>query len=624
MKKVVNFFKKIAISFKNMFLRLISPKQMKRDLSILEEEALMSPGKIVIRNFFKNKLALTGLIGFSLMLLLIFGMSSIYPLDVLESSGIQRNVAPGYNYLSYPKALEREGVAQISTGNSFSVGLSDEGNVFVWGLNTKNVKAIPDAVREANIVTISTGSTHVVALTDTNELIMWGFNNHGQASLTEEQAATFSADPVKIAKAGDEYTVVVTQSGKLYVWGALKNRGLDRNYATPVVPIIRGEIQDITPGPSHVALLLTDGTIQIIGGRAGDTLRSITPEFSDGSLTFVKVVTTEYNGFALTDDGRLFAWGAEHTLMTNDYLPYNAKTEIKDIGAGRLHMVVLRNDNTIVTWGDNTYNQLNAPRRIAGAQKIFVSSFQNYAVDSNDRVHAWGHRGFIFGSDERGRDLFVRFVHGGRITMTVGAVAVLISVFIGVTVGLTAGFYGKWMDMLLMRFAEIISSFPFLPLVITLSAIIPASITQNQRLLMIMVILGVLSWPGLSRLVRGQLLSEREKDFVLAARATGIKEKNIITRHILPNIINIVIVSMTLGYAGTLLTEAGLSYLGFGVIPPRPSWGNMLTASQRIEVMDEYWWQWIFPGLGVIIAALSINLVGDGLREAMDPKANER
>ena len=208
--------------------------------------------------------------------------------------------------------------------------------------------------------------------------------------------------------------------------------------------------------------------------------------------------------------------------------------------------------------------------------------------------------------------------------MTVGAVAVLISTFIGVLVGLIAGFYGKWLDNFLMRFAEIISSFPFLPLAITLSDFVGRRMAENQRILMIMVILGIISWPGLARLVRGQILAEREKEFVLAARALGIKSKIVIIRHILPNVINLIIVSMTLSYAGSLLTEAGLSFLGFGVKPPSPSWGNMLTGAQRPEVIQFYWWRWVLPALAVLFTALSVNLVGDGLREAMDPRANEK
>ena len=200
----------------------------------------------------------------------------------------------------------------------------------------------------------------------------------------------------------------------------------------------------------------------------------------------------------------------------------------------------------------------------------------------------------------------------------------MISTFLGLLIGLIAGFYGKWVDNLLMRFAEVISSFPFLPLVITLSSFLQGKLTQTERLMMIMVILGLISWPGLARLIRGQILAEREKDFVLAARALGIRSNVIILRHILPNIINIVIVSMTLSYAGSLLTEAGLSFLGFGVVPPSPSWGNMLNGAQQSSVIQLYWWRWILPALCVLIAALSVNIVGDGLRDAMDPKANEK
>ncbi|NTW90410.1 MAG: ABC transporter permease, partial [Erysipelotrichaceae bacterium] len=215
-------------------------------------------------------------------------------------------------------------------------------------------------------------------------------------------------------------------------------------------------------------------------------------------------------------------------------------------------------------------------------------------------------------------------LHVGRVSMTVGAVAVMISTFIGLLIGLISGFYGNWVDNLLMRFAEVISSFPFLPLAITLSSFLQGYLTQTQKLMMIMIILGVISWPGLARLIRGQILAEREKDFVLAARALGIKSNVIILRHILPNIINIVIVSMTLSYAGSLLTEAGLSFLGFGVVPPSPSWGNMLNGAQQSSVIQLYWWRWILPAVCVLIAALSVNIVGDGLRDAMDPKANEK
>ena len=280
----------------------------------------------------------------------------------------------------------------------------------------------------------------------------------------------------------------------------------------------------------------------------------------------------------------------------------------------------------LYVWGSNKFNQSKIPSALQNTKVSYISAdfYQSYAADENGKLYSWGNNGFVLGSDEFGRDLAMRLLHGGRVSMTVGAVAVLISTFLGLLIGLIAGFYGKWVDNLLMRFAEVISSFPFLPLVITLSSFLQGKLTQTERLMMIMVILGLISWPGLARLIRGQILAEREKDFVLAARALGIRSNVIILRHILPNIINIVIVSMTLSYAGSLLTEAGLSFLGFGVVPPSPSWGNMLNGAQQSSVIQLYWWRWILPALCVLIAALSVNIVGDGLRDAMDPKANEK
>ena len=228
------------------------------------------------------------------------------------------------------------------------------------------------------------------------------------------------------------------------------------------------------------------------------------------------------------------------------------------------------------------------------------------------------------GTDDVGRDLFARLLSGGRVTLLIAFVSVIIQVFIGVVVGMISGFYGGTIDNLLQRFTEIVASFPFYPLIITLTVILPPDTSQNKRLLLIMVILGVLGWTGIARLVRGQILSEREKDYILAARALGLRENKIIANHILPNVLSIVIVQATLGYAGNLLTEAGLSFLGFGVKAPYPSWGNMLTNAQKTEVLQIYWWRWIYPALAVFLAAFTINLIGDALRDAMDPKAAER
>lgn len=336
-----------------------------------------------------------------------------------------------------------------------------------------------------------------------------------------------------------------------------------------------------------------------------------------------KIAGTTDNGIVLTSNNELLVWGSSSSPVNN--IPYEAKIgKIIDLQAGLFHVIVVKEDGQFVIWGQNELNQLKVPKKLTTVDKVYIGRFHTYAVDKDGKIFAWGNNGYIFGTDSQGRSLFHRILQGGKVSMTVGAIAVLISLVIGVSAGLIAGFYGGWIDNIIMRFSEVVNSFPFLPLAITLSSVIGYRMQSDQKMYLIMVILGVLSWPGLCRLVRGQILSEREKDFVTAARALGIKEKNIILRHILPNVINVIIVNTTLAYAGSLLTEAGLSFLGFGVVPPKPSWGNLLTGAQNLSVIKEYWWLWILPACFIVITALSINLIGDGLREAMDPKANER
>ncbi|MFI3231384.1 MAG: ABC transporter permease, partial [bacterium] len=145
-----------------------------------------------------------------------------------------------------------------------------------------------------------------------------------------------------------------------------------------------------------------------------------------------------------------------------------------------------------------------------------------------------------------------------------------------------------------------------------------------HRIMLIMVILGLLSWPGLARLTRAQILSEREKEFVIAAKAVGVKEANIIFKHIMPNVITVLIVNVTLSFASSMLTESSLSFIGFGVVEPNPTWGNMLNKAQDSQVIRTFWWQWVFPALALSFSTISINSIGDGLRDAIDPHSNDR
>jgi peptide/nickel transport system permease protein len=220
------------------------------------------------------------------------------------------------------------------------------------------------------------------------------------------------------------------------------------------------------------------------------------------------------------------------------------------------------------------------------------------------------------GTDELGRDVLARMAYGARISLKVGFVAVGIATSIGLLVGLFAGFYGGLTDAVLMRFVDIMLCFPTFFLILSVIAFLEPSIYN------IMLVIGVTGWMGVSRLVRAETLSIKERDFVAAARAQGAGDARIIFRHILPNTLAPVLVAATLGVAGAILTESALSFLGIGVQPPTPSWGNILTAGK--DNIEFAWWLSVYPGLAILFTVLGYNLLGEGIRDAVDPRLRGR
>ncbi|WP_314588792.1 oligopeptide ABC transporter permease [Paenibacillus terrigena] len=229
------------------------------------------------------------------------------------------------------------------------------------------------------------------------------------------------------------------------------------------------------------------------------------------------------------------------------------------------------------------------------------------------------------GTDKLGRDILLRMMLAGRISLTVGLVATGISVVIGATLGALAGYYRKGVDTFIMRVADIFMALPSFPILIILGAILSdLKVDANDRIYFLMLIIGVLGWTGLSRLVRGQILTLREMEFMQATDALGLRDRRKIFRHLMPNVVPIIIVSATLGVAGAILYESALSYLGIGVVPPTPSWGNMISAANNMIDFRKRPWLWIPPGLCILITVTAINLIGDGLRDALDPKMKNR
>jgi peptide/nickel transport system permease protein len=229
-----------------------------------------------------------------------------------------------------------------------------------------------------------------------------------------------------------------------------------------------------------------------------------------------------------------------------------------------------------------------------------------------------GVAGHILGTDENGRDLLARLMYGARISLTVALFAVIMEISIGTVLGAISGYYGGWIDFVIMRATDVVLSIPLLPLLLVLTAIVAG--TSNKASLnfgVIVLIIGGLSWPAVARLVRASFLSLREREFAEAAKALGNRDGRIIFRHLLPNAVAPIIVQATLEVANVIILESTLSFLGFGIQPPTASWGNMLANAQsNITVAP---WAAIFPGLCILITVLAINYLGDGLRDALDP-----
>jgi len=253
---------------------------------------------------------------------------------------------------------------------------------------------------------------------------------------------------------------------------------------------------------------------------------------------------------------------------------------------------------------------------------VLLAGFSPYDPEKSDigiklQAPSWEHP---FGTDPLGRDMLTRVLYGGRVSLRVGLMAMLITLVIGVPVGAVAGYFGGWVDNVLMRFTDTILSLPVLFVLILLGAIVRETdvpFVKENRVLTIAVVIGILSWMTTARLVRATFLTIREMDFVVAAHGIGASNPRTIVRHILPNAVGPIIVEATIEIGYAIMQEAGLSYLGYGIQPPTPSWGNLLSNAQAH--LTKHPWMAIFPGLMIFLTIISINYIGDGLRDAFDP-----
>ncbi len=606
-------------------------------------EQIESPSTMAFKAFFRRKLAVAALILLVSLFLFVFIGPYFFPMELTYTDPLQANMAPIYTLMEVPEGL-KDDVKVINGTSDFTVGVSNSNTFYMWGKTKNNLTNVdyskfPAEIQEGKVLTAAGGSDHIIAITTDGKIVGWGNSSTGQYGYKKVETDPYIQMPVEFIEGtidpnaveqlicGYQVTGLVLD-GRLYMWGNPNTMLSLKEFAAS---------EDFTSGVKKVAfsnyyaiVLMEDGTVT--GGTTLTFNRQSAYSSVDGKISNLKTyladkkvvdIAATNNCYALvTEDGGIIVFGAVE--YGENLIPeIGADEKFVTISGGTRHFVATTDKGLVYSWGHNDGGQ--AGFNGVEAARVFTGSKQTYLLNAEDEVtDKGGFKGYLMGTDDMGRDILTRIVHGGKMTMTIGAVAVIVSSIIAIIVGCLSGYFGGWVDMLLMRITEIFSSIPFLPFAMMLSYVIRTMpIGETTRIFIIMVMLGLLSWTGLARMIRGQVLAEREKEFVIAAQSMGVKESSIAFKHILPNVISIILVNMTLNFASCLLTESSLSYLGFGVQQPQPTWGNMLYGANNSIVIQNYWWQWVFPSIFLSLATISINVIGDALRDVLDPKSSQ-
>jgi len=570
-----------------------TPEAAREPLALDDEQRVkvLSPGMLVIKRFITNRLAIVGAVCIAFMFLFSFVGGWLMPYgedevfkeyvdmvkdyaSVTENTEFRYSVAPDKEFSSIAQAsfvlAVNRGETSFSARNQ-NYTLEQLGEKF-FVVHALQEVASAGSSRDGYIVSLVDGFTAPS-----------GFKAAFTKAITDK-SATFTVN-------GVEYTLL--QQKKFYY-----------AYITQIVATAGLDIFDYVSADTQPTFEFQyQAQLAMLDGRS--SFEAEGKRFAVEEIEGIYAISL-LNGGTETEYATISRY-IVNPISSDIFLTIEFKDKVK---------LAIEENQTDFTFNDGTSDKefiierKNTIWTIRSAARTLVT--KSYSSPSLEHP---------LGTDGNGMDILTRLMYGGRVSLLIGFIVVIIETLIGVILGGIAGYFGKWIDNLLMRLVDVFNSIPSTPLIIILGAMMDAMRIDPQiRMVYLMLILGLLGWPYIARLVRGQILSLREQEFMVAAEATGLSVNRRIFRHLVPNVIPQLIVVSTMSLGGVILIESVLSFLGLGVKYPFASWGNIINAVSNVFVMTNYWFVWIPAGFCILITVLGFNFIGDGLRDAFDPK----
>jgi peptide/nickel transport system permease protein len=558
---------------------------------------VLSPGMLVFKRFMRNKLAISGFVILIIMFAFAFlgglfspyGQSEVFKHDeeiMKEYATCMLNTDLRYTVrqgADFPEAAHAQMALAVTNGEGSFVY---NGKTFSLVKEGEDFYSIGDALEIAAVRTLA-GKFSVSAVESTGFVASEEFAAAAQEAVGN-RAVQFSAD-------GTTYTV--------------KNTGKTSTIF---------HVESIALATKHVFDPVDESYQALIGGFG--FRYAIESALAKGQSEFA------YDGtdYAIASDGEDWVVSADQgaakqpiCVVSDIIVSPNANDIFLTADFKSVIRNAVRAKETTFAYADETGEEIQY--RIDRVNTTYtVRTLKESRVITMFDIPSAIH---LLGTDSNGMDVMTRLMYGGRISLMVGFIVVFLETFLGIVMGGISGYFGGWIDTAIMRFVDLFNCIPFYPIVMIIGTVMDKmEIDPIKRIFILMAVLGILGWTSIARVVRGQILSLREQDFMVATEATGISVSRRIFKHLVPNVMPLLIVQATMSLGGIIITEATLSFLGLGVKYPLASWGSIINAATNVHIMTNYWFIWIPAGILIVLTVLGFNFVGDGLRDAFDPK----